>query len=174
MVDDVCKVAKAEDEYRWQTHAGLFGTPHRSEAVAMLEEGLRAPDCAVTSEYLRTLSRLKLAMAGAPLLGEDQYLRAAAGGAAQGAGEQPTRRAPRGSLPCSTRSASTVMRRPANLETLRASLAKVLGSFRTGVARLLDSQWQLARSPAMATPLLGIVGEARPRGSQLRSISDLA
>jgi hypothetical protein len=179
MVDDLCQVGSDQDGYRWQTQAGLFGTPHRIEAVSMLEAGLRATDCAVTSEYMRTLIKLKLALAGVARPSADDSRSVS----------EPLVKALIEALPGKSEAAraSSVYaalehlaerrdpgRAPA-LEALRANLAPVLARLpEKMLARLLGDQWLLIRSPAMAAPLLAVVTEARPRGSMARSVSDLA
>ena len=176
MVDDLCRVARESYEDKWQIHYGLFGARRRAEAINTLKEALLRPDCSVTTDHLWTLTYLELAgrkrSVEAWRAVQDPLLAALIGAIDEKSddaravslytvlrllGER------RGLLPS------------ANQEALRVTLSKVIERLPEPVlVSLLDTEWPLARSPAMAAPLLAIVREARPRGSNLRSVSDVA
>lgn len=49
-----------EQEFGWDFKFGLFGSPHRSDAIAGLKAAIRAPQHPVTGEMVQTLSTLEL------------------------------------------------------------------------------------------------------------------
>ena len=167
MVDDLCG---PDDRNRFQTELGLFASPYRQKVVTMLEEGLATPDCAITSSYLSTLTHVEVRDAGRREATERAFLAGLAGKKG----------------PAATVSVQTALRVVADWEQrekkphpMREQLrARIAGVFATlpeeALARMLETEWASVRSPAMAPTLRALVTEARPRGGQLRSISDLA
>ncbi len=178
MVDDLCRPGGG---FRFATHFGLFNSPFRADVIAMLEHGLAAPDCAVSSGYVGTLSHLEILANHKADPYEKAYpavidpiMRTLVAGLAHKTGAQRAV-----SLHTALELIAARTQRDGKPDPdaarLRDTLASVLRSLPDdALAHLLADQWQIVRSPAIAPALLALVKEARPRGSQLRSISDLA
>ncbi len=178
MVDDLCRPGGG---YRFATHFGLFSSPFRADVIAMLERGLAAPDCAVSSGYVQTLSHLEVVashkgaqfdVAYRAVIDPITHTLVAALGHKTGA---PRAVSLHTALELIAARAQRDGKPDPDAARLRDSLASVLGALPDdALEHLLEDQWQIVRSPAIAPALLALVKEARPRGSQLRSISDLA
>jgi hypothetical protein len=166
MADDLCG---ADERNRFQTELGLFASPFRPEVLTLLEAGLEAPECAISSSYLSTLARLSERDGG-----RDEHERVFLANVEKKKGP---------ALAVSLRTALQIVdrreqhdRKPDPMrDELRARIAGVLTSLpEDALASLLEREWSNVRSAAMAPMLLGLAKEARPRGGRLRSISDLA
>jgi hypothetical protein len=179
MVDDLCRTPTPGEGYRFQTQAGLYGSPDRAEVLRLLREGIMRPDCAVSTEYLELLTRLEaVAMktdARAPGALEAVRAKVVEQLIASLSGKSDEARPLSVYTALGAASARGAGAGGADAEKLRSELAKHLGELPDeALAGLLERSWPLVRSAAIAPALLAIVKEARPRGGRMRSISDLA
>jgi hypothetical protein len=167
LVDDLCR---GDAFGPFQTELGLFASPFRSEVVTLLSGGLVAHDCAINASYLRLLARLQRNDAGRRDAAERKFLAGL---------EQKQGRAAGISILTALAVIDEHEKRDGKPDPMREGLrARIAGVLTTlpeeALARMLADDWTKVRSPAMAPALLALVKEARPRGGQLRSISDLA
>jgi len=181
MVDDLCRTRKSGEEYRWQSEAGLYGSPDRAAVIGILNEGLRRPDCAVSSRHLDLLTRLSLVTVDADAQSVDVHARTRDPLVRELIAALPGKSDEARPLSLFTALGAVSERqrgagvRSAEADELRARLAEVLGKLPDAALQsLLADQWPLVRSPSIAPALLAVATEARPRGGMLRSISDLA
>lgn len=175
MVDDLCAVPGKDDVSRWPTQAGLFGSPHRADVIALMEKGLTAPECAVGPGYLHSVARLRSAGQTAT----DAHARATEAALTTLIEGLPKKSDDARATSLYTALAEVAERRDPKpdprTEALRHDLARVLGKLpEPALVGLLGYQWPMVRSTALASPLLALASEARPQGGLLQSVSDLA
>lgn len=177
IVDRMCVAAV------WQPfdlHAGLYGSPHRPEVITMLEKGIASPSCAVTQDYLGTLSSLKVGPR--PADAETQKKRAQEEAAATKSLMAAVDKKDDSARAVSLRTLLTILgeRRDTDpsapeMASLRGMLAKVFLTLPVdALERVLGTEWASIKTPSLAPVLLALVEEARPRGGRLRSVSDMA
>ena len=169
------------EEFVSPLHLGAHGVRDRQHMISALETGLAAPDCAVSGQYLGTLTSLKMADDPTPT-DWAKASRAVMDPAVKALDAALDSKTPRARA-VSTHAVLARMRKGEHrsgaadpeADKRRAELASVFEKLPDDArARVLTHEWLTIRTPALTPVLARMVRSAVPRGGRLRSLSDLA